>query len=334
MQTSLFLRTAVRGVFRFFSSLRLTVALLAAGCVLVVLGTLDVNWQDIHRVQKEYFEAWFALFPLQPAETASGAAAAAAAPLPSWVRVPLPGGFLLGAFFLVNLVCAHFRFFRLRFGNIGVALIHIGIVVLLVGGFVTAQQQQEFRLHIPEGAESGDLISEGFWRDPKLEAFNKNLRGASHREIVRKIETQARESGHVRKLDFTLRLEKFTREYHPGTNIPKTYSSRVVVREPAAPDASGKVPPPTERPAEIAMNHPLRHGGYTFYQSSFWTDERDEMGQPLARPLEITVLQVVRNAGWWLPYASTLLISVGLLLQFLTSLWKSLRRRKTVVAAA
>ena len=38
------------------------------------------------------------------------------------------------------------------------------------------------------------------------------------------------------------------------------------------------------------MNNPLRHGGYTFYQSGFKNDDRT------------TILQVVRNPGWQLPY--------------------------------
>ena len=53
------------------------------------------------------------------------------------------------------------------------------------------------------------------------------------------------------------------------------------------------------------MNNPLRYAGLTFYQASF------EPGND-----KVTILQVVRNPSWLLPYIACSLMTFGLLLQF------------------
>ncbi len=55
-----------------------------------------------------------------------------------------------------------------------------------------------------------------------------------------------------------IELIDFKKVLYPGTEIPKSFSSEVNIIE-------NKVP----RKVLIAMNSPLRHSGYTFYQSSF-----------------------------------------------------------------
>jgi hypothetical protein len=64
------------------------------------------------------------------------------------------------------------------------------------------------------------------------------------------------------------------------------------------------------------MNHPLRYEGLTFYQASFSPDET------------ATVLQVVRNPGWLLPYLSVLLMGLGMTYQFGLHFSKYLKKRK------
>ena len=56
------------------------------------------------------------------------------------------------------------------------------------------------------------------------------------------------------------------------------------------------------------MNNPLRYGGETFYQSGFDPDNHG------------TVLQVVHNPSWLTPYLSCILVGIGLLVQFASSL--------------
>jgi hypothetical protein len=65
-----------------------------------------------------------------------------------------------------------------------------------------------------------------------------------------------------RKIDlpFVIQLERFEIGMYPGGRNPRSFSSRVVITDPA----SGNT-----RPAVISMNAPVTHDGYTFYQSSY-----------------------------------------------------------------
>lgn len=112
---------------------------------------------------------------------------------------------------------------------------------------------------------------------------------------------------------FTLTLKKFSHDKYPGTEIPRNFSSLVTVRSDDGKD---------DREVLILMNSPLRYRGQTFYQAGF--DNNDTT----------TVLQVVRNPSWLLPYISCVLMFVGLLLQFSFSLAGMFRKRRQAAAAA
>jgi hypothetical protein len=62
-----------------------------------------------------------------------------------------PGGYLLGWALLVNLVTAHFRYFQASRRKIGIALIHSGVVLLLLGQFATDLLQVESHMRLSEG---------------------------------------------------------------------------------------------------------------------------------------------------------------------------------------
>ncbi|MBI4370918.1 MAG: cytochrome c biogenesis protein ResB [Elusimicrobia bacterium] len=108
------------------------------------------------------------------------------------------------------------------------------------------------------------------------------------------------------RLPFSLTLEEFRHDVYPGTDIPKNFSSRVRLRDPGRGE---------DRAALISMNNPLRYGGKAFYQASFGQNDR------------LSVLQVVRNPGWLLPYAACALIAAGILLHFGLKLRASLGAR-------
>jgi hypothetical protein len=105
---------------------------------------------------------------------------------------------------------------------------------------------------------------------------------------------------------FSLTLEKFSHDIYPGTDIPKNFSSKVRIDLPGG-DASREV--------LIYMNNPLRYGGLTFYQAGFENND------------QTTVLQVVRNPSWLVPYVACAAITLGLVIQFLTHLVGFARRR-------
>jgi len=112
---------------------------------------------------------------------------------------------------------------------------------------------------------------------------------------------------------FSLTLLDFTHDRYPGTDIPKNFSSRLRLR-----DDETKA----EREVLIYMNNPLRHQGLTFYQQGF--DDNDTT----------SILQVVRNPGWLIPYIACLMLALGLLVQFGLSLHAFIGRRNARAQSA
>ena len=54
------------------------------------------------------------------------------------VKIPVfPGGHLIGAVLLVNLIAAHLKRFRLAWRKFGIHLTHAGLIILLAGGLFT-----------------------------------------------------------------------------------------------------------------------------------------------------------------------------------------------------
>ena len=94
---------------------------------------------------------------------------------------------------------------------------------------------------------------------------------------------------------YSVYLEDFKHDLYIGTDTPRNYSSQVRLLDP---DQG------VERDVNIYMNHPLRYSGETFFQSSFLPGDRG------------TILQVVKNPGWLMPYVSCGLVSIGMLIQF------------------
>lgn len=123
-------------LYRVFTSLRLTVVLLALSAVLVFWGTLAQVPMGLYRAQNEFFRSFFIYW--QPA----GA---------SW-KIPIfPGGYLLGGLLLINLLAAHTRYYQPGKRKIGIVLIHLGVVLLLVGQLLTDLLAVESTLHLRVG---------------------------------------------------------------------------------------------------------------------------------------------------------------------------------------
>jgi hypothetical protein len=106
---------------------------------------------------------------------------------------------------------------------------------------------------------------------------------------------------------YSLTLVEFRFDRYIGTEVAKNYSSRVRLRDPERGE---------DREIVIRMNEPLRYRGETFYQADF--DKKTETQ---------TVLQVVRNPGWLLPYISCVLVTLGMMTHFGISLVGFLVRR-------
>ena len=98
-------------------------------------------------------------------------------------------------------------------------------------------------------------------------------------------------------LPFTLTLKDFEIEVHPGTEVARSYKSKVLIE-------NDKL----SRDVIIYMNHPLRYKDFTLYQASYAID---------AKGREYSTLAVVKNAGRILPYVASLLVFLGLVTHFL-----------------
>jgi hypothetical protein len=95
------------------------------------------------------------------------------------------------------------------------------------------------------------------------------------------------------ELDFEVKLKDFKIGYYEGTTRPKTYSSEVEVQGAAH---------------TIAMNEPLLHGGYRFYQASY---EADENGVP-----QYSVLSVNLDPGRSAKYFGCFMMVLGIVSMF------------------
>ena len=115
---------------------------------------------------------------------------------------------------------------------------------------------------------------------------------------------------------FSLTLLKATHTVYPGTDIPKDFRSRVRIDNPSAHE---------QREVEISMNHPLRYGGYTYYQYQM---DAGQVAQQAGRTPS-SVLSVVRNPSWLTPYIGCAMVGIGLMIQFLYHLVGFVSKRKT-----
>lgn len=114
-------------------------------------------------------------------------------------------------------------------------------------------------------------------------------------------------------LPYTVTLKEFRHDVYEGTQIPKNFSSLVRLQDPRNKE---------DREVLIYMNQPLRYAGKAFYQASFGKGDT------------LSVLQVVENPGWLLPYVSCVLVGVGLIVHFAIALRRGLRRRASTVEAS
>jgi len=104
------------------TSLKLTIICLAAAMVLIFAGTLAQVHLGIHEAQQRYFQSFFVWWP----------------PESRGLRIPVfPGGHLIGAVLLVNLVAAHAKRFRWAWRKLGIHLTHAGLIIMLAGGLFT-----------------------------------------------------------------------------------------------------------------------------------------------------------------------------------------------------
>jgi hypothetical protein len=377
-------------LYNFFTSVKLAVVLLGLGLILVFWGTIAQVKLGLYQAQGEFFRSMFIYWK----------------PEGSGLRIPIfPGGYFIGGLLLINLFTAHLRYYKPGLKRLGIAMIHLGVVLLLLGQFATDMLSTESYMKIREGESANFSESNGRWELAVIDASdaqedkviaipaallakggelahpempfklrvktyypNSSLatRAADGFERVeagnaigqqiwwRKLplvtEMNTRDipsgivelvgpqgeaqpllvSGHFaqpqtltaggKDYKLIMRPERYYKPYslhlidfrfdrYAGTEIPKNFSSRVRVEH----AGTGE-----NREVTIRMNEPLRYAGKTFFQASW--DQADEKG---------TVLQVVDNPSWLTPYLACVLVSVGMVWQFLVHLVGFAAKRKS-----
>jgi hypothetical protein len=126
----------LRKIVDLFTSLKLTIVCLAAGMALIFAGTLAQVHLGIHEAQQRYFQSIFVWWP----------------PDGRGFKIPIfPGGHLIGAVLLINLVAAHVKRFRWSWQKLGIHLTHAGLIIMLAGGLFTDLFAVESHMRLERG---------------------------------------------------------------------------------------------------------------------------------------------------------------------------------------
>ncbi|MEY2518901.1 MAG: hypothetical protein QOF24_660 [Verrucomicrobiota bacterium] len=118
------------------TSLKLTIACLAAAMVLIFAGTIAQVHLGIWEAQQRYFQSLFVWWP----------------PEGRGFRIPIfPGGHLIGAVLLINLIAAHAKRFHWAWRKLGIHLTHAGLIIMLAGGLFTDLFAVESHMRLAQG---------------------------------------------------------------------------------------------------------------------------------------------------------------------------------------
>ncbi len=115
---------------------------------------------------------------------------------------------------------------------------------------------------------------------------------------------------HVYK-PYSVTLSDVEARNYLGTDIPNWFSSDILIQDASQSAAANR--------QKVWMNNPLRYGDETFYQSGY---------QKLPDGREYSVLQIVKNRGWMIPYVCCMFVVVGLFAQFGSSLLAYLKKNQ------
>jgi hypothetical protein len=354
------------------ATLKITVVCLALLFILTFWGTVAQVQQGLFFAQQKFFYSWMFL----------GAG-----------FIPFPGAKLVLFVLFVNLVCVSIIRFVYKKQNIGILIIHLGLLSYFVSAYITYKVVKESNMtlleqeisnvskayhnwevaawptqdlgsksrhvyandsdHFKKGSEvsfkSLGLLLEVEDYFPNAQAYVsspenkvKYLNGSGIKQVTKvtlhkepeknrpaaivnikdtatnqtfpvllfgdeKKPTQIKSGDKIiniilrRKayqLPFTLKLDDFKMEMHPGTQTAKSYESHVTIEHDGL-----------KRSTVISMNKPLRFNDWTLYQASYSID---------ASGREYSTLAVVQNWGRVLPYVASLLTFAGLSIHFLS----------------
>ena len=119
----------INRIIKFLSSPKIFVFGIAWMIVLVIIGTLAQRNIGLYQAQQIFFSSWIA-----------------------WIKfIPIPSGRLLMLIISINLLFYFVRPNIFKFPKLGITITHLGALLLLLGGGITAYYSQEGRMAIEEG---------------------------------------------------------------------------------------------------------------------------------------------------------------------------------------
>lgn len=189
-------------IIKIFTSLRLTVTLLAFGILLVFVGTVAQADEGLYQAQARYFKHWYVW-----GITMFG----------HKIPIGLPGGYLIGTLLLVNLTAAHIKRFQRTWKKFGIHLTHLGVILLLVGQLTTDLLSRETQMRFAEG-ETKSYSESGL--EYEL-AFLTDL-DADREEVVAIPASRLAKPGDFKheKLPFIVRVKSYWRNSDPSFRAP------------------------------------------------------------------------------------------------------------------
>jgi ResB-like family len=189
-------------IIKFFTSLRLTVVLLAFAIILVFIGTLAQVDEGLYNAQARYFRQWI-IFGLDL--------------FGHKIPLILPGGYLIGTMLLANLLAAHIYRFQLSVKKIGIQLAHSGVILLLVGQLATDMLAHESQIHFTEGETKSYAESS---QDYEL-AFTTDA-SANSEQVITIPQKLLDRGGEIQNpsLPFTIRVKSFWKNSEPQFRAP------------------------------------------------------------------------------------------------------------------
>ncbi len=173
--------------------------------------------------------------------------------------IPLPGMLITCILLLINLVIGGIIQLRKNFSRWGLMLAHAGIAVLLA------------------------CVALGNWQT----------------QVIEEIPLTPGQCKYYPEMDFGIMLHRFTPEFYPGTQKPKSYESVISIT-----DKDYRITDADH--IHIRMNEPFRIHGWTLYQMS-WGNNGGEM---------TSILRASHNPLEQGPKWASYIITLGLLLYY------------------
>ncbi|MBU6399117.1 MAG: cytochrome c biogenesis protein ResB [Verrucomicrobia bacterium] len=192
----------VERIISFFTSLRLTVVCLCLAVLLVFIGTLAQVDEGLYQAQNRFFRSL--LIYWSPAGS-------------SWKIPVFPGGYLIGGVLLLNLIAAHLRRFKFSRKKIGILVVHSGLILLLLGQFMTDLFSTESGMRLTEG-ESKNYSESSLHNE--LAVINTSH--PDHDRVVAIPESLLARPGEIQTaaLPFVLRVKRYFPNSQVGLRAP------------------------------------------------------------------------------------------------------------------